>query len=110
MIYRAVCDHLEMTNRISDAIECFHQMNNELVGETNTHGEQATWAAGEYCRHLCERSPSDFRQRCAGKLEQFGDKAVDAQQHDDAITRYSAALSLNPAVPQDIFRGYGKFL
>jgi hypothetical protein len=46
-IYCALCDHLEMTNYITDAIECFHQMNSELVGETNTRGERAKWAAGE---------------------------------------------------------------
>jgi hypothetical protein len=27
---------------------------------------------------------------------------VDAQRHDDAITQYSVALSLNPAVRQDL--------
>jgi hypothetical protein len=36
-----------MTNRITDAIECFYQMNSELAGETNTDGEQAKWAVGE---------------------------------------------------------------
>ena len=27
---------------------------------------------------------------------------MDAQQYDNAITRYSAALSVDPAVPQDV--------
>ena len=35
-----------------------------------------------------------FRQRCADKLEHLGDVAVNDQRHDDAITQYSAALSL----------------
>ena len=39
-----------MTNRISDAIECFDQMNRDLAGETNTYGEQAKWAVGELSR------------------------------------------------------------
>ena len=37
-----------MTNHISDAIECFNQMNDELAGETNMHGEQVRWAVGEH--------------------------------------------------------------
>ena len=53
-IYCALCDHLEMTSRITDAIECFDQMNNELAGETNIHGEQAKWALGEWLsNHAC---------------------------------------------------------
>ena len=45
-----------MTNRITDAFECFQQMNSELAGETNTHGERAKWAAGEesHIQHLCD--------------------------------------------------------
>ena len=36
-----------MTNRITDAIECFQQMDSELAGETNIHDEQAKWTVGE---------------------------------------------------------------
>jgi hypothetical protein len=46
-IYCALCDHLEMNNRIADAIDCFHQMSSELAEKTITHGEQAKWAVGE---------------------------------------------------------------
>ena len=54
MIYLALCDHLEMTNRITDAIECFHRMNSELAGETSTHDEQAKWAVGQcLSSHAC---------------------------------------------------------
>lgn len=47
-IYRAICDRLEMTDCIPDAIECFHQMSSELAWETVTNGEQAKWSVGEY--------------------------------------------------------------
>lgn len=40
-----------------------------------------------------------FRQRCTQKLEQLGDLAVNTQQLDDAITQYSAALSLDLTIP-----------
>ena len=108
-IYQAICSHLETANHLTDAIECFHQMNNELAGKTHVRGEQVKWVAGEsglaYCcrQHLYGRSLSDFRLRCVQKLEHCGDEAVDAQQYDDAITQYSATLSLDPAVPQDVF-------
>ena len=43
-----------MTNRLTDAIECFHQMDSELARETNVYGEQAKWAVGErLSRHAC---------------------------------------------------------
>ena len=51
---------------------------------------------------LCDQSPLDFKQRCAERLRRLGDVAVETQRHDDAITRYSVALSLNPAVRKDI--------
>ncbi|KAF8555063.1 TPR-like protein [Imleria badia] len=83
MIYRAICERLETMDHILDASECFLQMKNELTGK---FGKQAIWAEA-------------FRKRCTEKLERLGDVAADAQQHDDAITRYSAALSLKPPIP-----------
>ena len=35
-------------------------------------------------------------------LEHLGDIAAEGQQHDEAITQYSTALSLSPATPQDV--------
>jgi hypothetical protein len=37
---------------------------------------------------------SDFEYRCCEKFEALGDNAIDARQHDEAISQYSAALSL----------------
>ncbi|KAF8439838.1 hypothetical protein L210DRAFT_3504264 [Boletus edulis BED1] len=42
----------------------------------------------------------DFRQRSFKELVHLGDKAADAQRHDEAITHYTTALSLNPPSPQ----------
>ena len=62
-IYCALGDHLKMTNRIMDALECFHQMNSELAGETSTHGEKAKWAIGECLRsHPCSVYAIDLHQ------------------------------------------------
>ena len=56
--------------------------------------------------HLCywrqpgNKFPAAFRRRCAETLEHLGDGAANTQQHDDAVLRYSAALSLDLPVPQ----------
>lgn len=55
--------------------------------------------ASRYTLHLRECSPSDFKQRCVEKLVHLGDVARDAERHDEAITQYSAALSLDPTIP-----------
>ncbi|KAI6045469.1 hypothetical protein EDC04DRAFT_60648 [Pisolithus marmoratus] len=42
---------------------------------------------------------ADFTKKCAATLEHVGDEAVKSVKHDDAITQYSAALSLSPPNP-----------
>ena len=108
-IYRVVCERLETIDRIMDASECFLQMVDELAEQTDAHVEQAEWVLGEWsriscwCRRLCDHCMLDFKHRCSRKLEGLGDTAMSAEQHDDAISRYTAALSLNPTAPQDLF-------
>lgn len=48
VVYRVVCERLEVIDRITDAIECFRQM----VEQANVHDEQMEWALGEWfsCR------------------------------------------------------------
>ncbi|KAI5996844.1 hypothetical protein F5J12DRAFT_346351 [Pisolithus orientalis] len=45
----------------------------------------------------------DFTKKCAATLEHIGDEAFGSAQHDDAITQYSAALSLKPPSPAGLF-------
>jgi hypothetical protein len=54
VIYRAICERLEIIDRILDASICFHQMVSELTGKTDTHDEQVKWILGEL-RTLCRR-------------------------------------------------------
>ena len=106
IIYRAICERLEMIDRVLDASNCFHQMVSELEGQTNTHDEQAKWVLGELrtlCRrYWCDCCLLDFRLRCHEKHECLGDVAADAQRLDEAITHYSAAMSLDISSPQGI--------
>ncbi|KAF8123581.1 hypothetical protein EV363DRAFT_1356177 [Boletus edulis] len=84
-VYRALCERLETIDRIADAVECFQEMRNELGEEpTGLHEHHLAWAL-------------DFKRRALEKLEGLGDKAVDAERYDDAISPYSTALSLIPS-------------
>ena len=105
MIYRAVCERLEMMDRVTDAVDCFHQMTSEL----NLHDEHLEWILGEWSAHLgvgdiayVTLSVSDFRNRSVKNLEHLGDTAVDARRYDTAISHYSTALSLGCPSPQSI--------
>jgi len=95
------------------ATECFHGMMGEL-GDKTLDCEQAEWVLGEQscipCTHCrsCDHSLPDFRRRFSKKLEYLGDAAMNAQQHSEAISEYSAALSLDPPAPQGLFIGRSK--
>ncbi|KAF8122511.1 hypothetical protein EV363DRAFT_1360163, partial [Boletus edulis] len=89
-IYRAICEHLEMIDRIADAVECFREMMSELGEETKEHDEYTAWVL-------------DFKQRSSEKLDHLGDTAVGAQRYDEAVSHYSTALSLTLSFPQAIF-------
>ncbi|KAG8216354.1 hypothetical protein J3R82DRAFT_6433 [Butyriboletus roseoflavus] len=88
VIYRVVCERLETVDRVMDAIECFHEMENELVQEIQ--GKEVEWAL-------------DFKSRCCRKIEDLGDDAMNTGQYDEATSQYSAALSLNPTAAQALF-------
>ena len=40
-----------MIDRVTDAVECFHQMKIEMGEETNLYGEHSEWALGELVTH-----------------------------------------------------------
>ena len=48
MVYRAICERLDMIDHTLDASECFVQMVNELGVETTSDGEQTEWVASEW--------------------------------------------------------------
>ena len=51
---------------------------------------------------LSHQCLTDFRGRCIEKLDKLGDKAIDSQNHNEAVKHYSDALSLNPQNLSDI--------
>ena len=93
-IYQAIVEHLEATDRIADAAECFHQMTSELGEKIDLEWVFSKWS--------CISVLSDFRQRAGEKPEDLGDDAAAAQRYDEAISLYTTALSLKPRSPQGI--------
>jgi hypothetical protein len=47
-IYRAICERLQAIDRVTDAIECFHEMMSELEGEVYMSGPATAWVSGEF--------------------------------------------------------------
>ncbi|KAF8548148.1 WD40 repeat-like protein [Imleria badia] len=89
LAYRSICDILERDGYLTQAVECFRQMQNELQDDKSKHDERVQWEL-------------DFRHRCVEKLEKLGDTARESTKHDEAIRYYSHALSLDPTNINDI--------
>ncbi|KAI9573369.1 hypothetical protein HD554DRAFT_2310612 [Boletus coccyginus] len=82
VVYRVICDILERDGRLTEAIECFRQMQNELPGDAGVQDERAKWEL-------------DFKARCLKVLEQNGDVVMESASYKDAVANYSTALSLD---------------
>ena len=68
-LYRVICERLEAIDRLTDAIECFHEMMSELGEEVYMSGPMTMWVSGEFMFYLfvCYKFKffsSDFTQRC----------------------------------------------
>jgi len=46
VVYRVICNILERDGRLTEALECFRQMQNELPEDASVHDEQAEWELG----------------------------------------------------------------
>ncbi|KAI9456181.1 WD40-repeat-containing domain protein [Boletus coccyginus] len=77
------CDILERDGRLTEAVECFQQMQNELPEHAGVRDESVEWEL-------------DFKARCMKALEKNGDVAMDSASYEDAVTHYSTALFLDP--------------
>ena len=47
LVYCVICDILEGDDRLTQGIECFRQMQNELPEDTGSHNERAQWELGK---------------------------------------------------------------
>jgi len=46
VVYRVICDVLERGGRLTEAVECFQQMQNELSEDAGLPDERAGWQFG----------------------------------------------------------------
>ena len=102
-------DHLNITIQ-----QCLYEALFASDGEQICKGNKATWSTsgvGLFMSHGASwvsvipniRFLSGSRQHFSNKLEWLGDTAADAEQHDEAISHYTAALLLDPPSTQGIF-------
>ena len=62
-IYRVICDVLERDGRITEAIECFQQMQRELREDMSIRNEKEQWELSErYCEQCNQRLPEHGTQ------------------------------------------------
>ncbi|KAI9571578.1 hypothetical protein HD554DRAFT_2036523 [Boletus coccyginus] len=72
----------EQEGRVTEALKCFQQMQNELAEDAGDD-ERLEWEL-------------DFNARCKQGLEQNGDVAMDSSSYEDAVAHYSTAMTLDP--------------
>ena len=51
-IYRVICECLEVSDRVTGVIECFHEMMSELGEEIYMSGPMTEWVSGEFMFYL----------------------------------------------------------
>ena len=95
LIYHTVCDILEQDGRLTEAIQCFQKMQNDLIEDMSMYPE---WEVGEAAYPgAFQIFSTDFRRRCTEKLEILGDTAMGSQKYDEAVKHYSELLMLDPS-------------
>lgn len=104
---RRQCELFLTEGRIEDAEQVLHEISKRFDEEIRTNEATAEWVTGGYTA-MCEwgrcrlRAFADLKEKCVNMLEELGDAALTIGKHDEAIARYSSALSLKPSNPIDI--------
>ncbi|KIK19088.1 hypothetical protein PISMIDRAFT_159959 [Pisolithus microcarpus 441] len=84
-----LCETHYAEGRTVEAVKMLHIIKTS-DGETQVNKATVDWIA-------------DFTKKCAVTLEDAGDEAFRSAKYDDAITQYSAALSLSPPSTAGLF-------
>ncbi|KAG9318946.1 hypothetical protein JVU11DRAFT_1061 [Chiua virens] len=87
---RQLCEALHGTGRMKEAAEALLETVNSLSETVGTSEETTQWIA-------------EFTRRCVAAFESMGDAATHSEAHDEAIEKYSVALSLNPLNAQGLY-------
>ncbi|KAN0088012.1 WD40-repeat-containing domain protein, partial [Tylopilus felleus] len=86
-VRQRLCEALYAAGRTKDSSEALLDMLNTFDEEIYMSAPITQWV-------------SEFKHLCVERLESSGDTAMNAEQHDNAISCYYAALELDPAAPQ----------
>ena len=77
LVYQAVCDVLEQDGRLTEAIQCFQKVQNDLTEDTSTY---TAWEVGEWVQGSVFRGVPIILNRLstslygeAGKFGQYSD-------------------------------------
>ncbi|KAF8447267.1 hypothetical protein L210DRAFT_3641225 [Boletus edulis BED1] len=89
VIRQQTCEALYATSRMSEAVQSLQTLSNEFGAEMRASAELSNWL-------------QSFTRRCVDALRTAGDAAMASGKHDEAIARYSAALSVSPTSQADL--------
>ncbi|KAF8550593.1 TPR-like protein [Imleria badia] len=82
------CDGLYTAGRVEEATAALRKILNTFGEEIRASKVTADWVM-------------DLKLKCVDMLEALGDEALSSGEHDNAIARYTSALSLHPLNPID---------
>ncbi|KAF8547590.1 TPR-like protein, partial [Imleria badia] len=88
-VQRYLCEDLYTSGRAVDAAEALLNITDTFGEEIRTNKVTAEWVM-------------DLKRKCIDTLESLGDTSLSSGEHDNAIARYTSALSLDPSNPVDI--------
>jgi hypothetical protein len=63
VIYRVICDMLEGDNCVMEAIDCFRQMQSELLEDTSLQDERVQWERGRWLQRDVGKADSNTSLR-----------------------------------------------
>ncbi|KAF8547519.1 TPR-like protein [Imleria badia] len=89
-VQRFHCENLYASGRAEETVEALHKILDTFGEEIRANKATADWV-------------TDLRIKCIDMLEVLGDKAVSSGEHENAIARYTSALSFDPSNPINIF-------
>ena len=96
-----------IAGRINEAVESLREMTHDLGEDVRSRKDNANWITSEYdhpfwCRINTIQLNLAFTQQCLKSLESLGDSALATQNYSEAITHYSAALTMGPTAREGI--------
>ena len=65
LVYQAVCDILEQDGRLTEAIQCFRKMQNNLTEDMSTY---TAWEVGEWVQGSVSRGVPNILDRLSTSL------------------------------------------